>query len=390
MTTEALNPPPIAAPGHFGCPRGRAVYHPRMSLGTRGAIDQGDLALSFAHLLRDDLTCAALVLDEHGLIVSSSPNATTLLGLPMGSLTGTHLSQLPPEIRSLLDQVSLPGQAFTPNSTALRPPPVAQNLRFRCLPLDHSHGATRRMILIQDLSVARRLEADIRQLDRLASVGTLAAEMAHEVKNALVAVKTFADLLVEQNQDAELADTVRRETRRIESIVSQVLKYSRPSAPSFQPVGMHGLLDRCLKMLKPRLDGRNLNVVSRFAATPDIVNGDEHHLEQAVINLLLNAAEATNGHGTVTVETALVTGQRKDTPQFIAAREVRVSIRDTGPGIAADDMAHLFEPFFSTKKQGTGLGLAITRRIIHEHHGLISAESDPGRGATFHILLPAA
>lgn len=390
MTMETLIPASAPSTGHFGCPTGRADYHPRMSLGTRGTIDQGDLALSFAHLVRDDLTCAALILDEHGLIISSTTDATAMLGLPVRSLTGTSLSQLPPEVRSLLEQASLPGQTFTPSPNATSIPRFAQNLRLRCLALEHTQGAARRMILIQDLTTARRLEADIRQLDRLASVGTLAAEMAHEVKNALVAVKTFSDLLVERNQDDELAETVRRETRRIEAIVGQVLKYSRPSAPSFRPVGLHGLLERCLQMLKPRMEGRHLNVVSRFGAAPDIVNGDEHHLEQAVINLLLNAAEAVHDAGTVTVETELVTGQRKDTPQFVAAREVRVSIRDTGPGIAADDMAHLFEPFFSTKKQGTGLGLAITRRIVHEHHGLISAESDPGHGAAFHILLPAA
>jgi len=352
-----------------------------MPLSARSMIDQGDLALSFAHLLRDDLACAALILDGHGQIIASTSEAAAMLGQPQLNLTGSKLADLPRELRAHLE-------------TALRPEPPAsgpsQNLRLRALPLNTTGADDQRVILIQDLSLARRLETDIRQLDRLASVGTLAAEMAHEVKNALVAVKTFADLLIEKNQDAELAETVRRETRRIESIVGQILKYSRPSAASFRPVSIHNLLDRSLSMLRPRLEGRNVTVVSRFAATPDLVHGDEHHLEQAVLNLLLNAGEAMTGDGTLTVETDLVTGQRKETAQFVAAREVRIIIRDTGAGIATEDMAHLFEPFFSTKQHGTGLGLAITRRIVHEHHGLISAESEPGQGAAFHILLPAA
>lgn len=209
--------------------------------------------------------------------------------------------------------------------------------------------------------------------------------MAHEVKNALVAVKTFSDLLTEKNQDVELADTVRREVRRIEAIVSQVLKFSRPSATANQPTHLHPLLDRCLQGLKPHLTSRRLTLVTRFGAQSDLIYGDEPHLEQAIINLILNAAEAVTGDGTITVET----DNETDPASPSGKHPIRVTIRDTGPGIAAEDMARLFEPFFSTKPQGTGLGLAITRRIIHEHHGVIRAESEPGTGTAFHILLPA-
>jgi signal transduction histidine kinase len=195
------------------------------------------------------------------------------------------------------------------------------------------------------------------------------------------------ELLFEKNPGNELEGTVRREMKRIEDIVSEVLKFSRNTAPRLQPTSIHTVLDRTLKLVRPQFEGRNITLVTRFAASPDTVQGDENHLEQAFINLLLNAAEAMPGDGTITLETDVVAGDGAVGAQH--NRQLRVLIRDSGDGISSENLAHLFEPFFTTKKSGTGLGLAITRRIIHEHHGSIRAESEPGKGAAFHIYLPA-
>jgi signal transduction histidine kinase len=361
-----------------------------MSLSARGSIDQGDLALSFAHLVRDDMACASLIFDSNRTLLFQSQEAARMLGLDAPLPPGASADALPRHIRALLNQTSDSGKSTTDTESFSREDAQSKLLRFTALPLQRGEGSPAVAIVIQDLSLARRLEADIRQLDRLASVGTLAAEMAHEVRNALVAVKTFVDLLLEQQPEAELADTVRREVKRIDSIVSQVLKYSRPCAPEFRPTGVHALLERSLRLIKPRCEGRNITIVTRLAASPDVVPGNESHLEQAVLNVLLNATEAMSGDGTLTVETDLITTDGKSPMQPMAERQLRIVIRDTGDGISAKEMAHLFEPFYSTKKNGTGLGLAITRRIIHEHHGLISAESETGKGASFQILLPVA
>lgn len=361
-----------------------------MSLSARGSVDQGDLALSFAHLVRDDMTCATLIFDANQNLLFQSREAAGMLGLKAPLPHATSAEALPRQIQRLLEQASNTGKSATDTEVFEKEEAKFKSLRFTALPLQQGEEPTAVAIVIQDLSLAQRLESDIRQLDRLASVGTLAAEMAHEVRNALVAVKTFVDLLLEQQPEAELADTVRREMKRIDSIVSQVLKYSRPSAQEFRPAGVHALLEHSLGLIKPRCEGRNITVVTRLAASPDVVHGNEGLLEQAVLNLLLNATEAMSGDGTLTVETDLITHHGNDPIQTLAEKQVRIVIRDTGRGISAEEMTHLFEPFYSTKKNGTGLGLAITRRIIHEHHGLISAESEPGKGASFQILLPVA
>jgi signal transduction histidine kinase len=352
-------------------------------LSVTNGVDQGGLALSLARIMRHDPAAAVLVLDRRLQVCSHSENASALLGLAPEALPGAGLDLLPRRLCDLLKQASTSGQTAS-GTEFFRRADTNARLRFTVLPLSGGDYEGQTAVLVQDISLAQQLEGDIRQLDRLASVGTLSAEMAHEVKNALVAVKTFVELLFEKNPGNELEGTVRREMRRIEDIVSEVLKFSRNAAPTLQPTSVHSVLERTLRLMRSQFEGRNVTLVTRFGAAPDTVQGDENHLEQAFMNLLLNAAEAMPGDGTITLETDLVSSQEHGNRQLL------VIIRDSGVGIPSEDLSRLFEPFYTTKKSGTGLGLAITRRIIHEHHGSVRAESEPGKGAAFHIYLPAA
>ncbi|MEY4387295.1 MAG: hypothetical protein RLY20_2578 [Verrucomicrobiota bacterium] len=338
--------------------------------------------------MHNDPASAMLVLDAHSRVCSHSASAPALLGISPEKLSGIELDVLPRQLRDAVHNAIRSGGTASGTEFLRRTDASAANLRFTVLPLTVGEHGGQVAVLIQDISLAQQLEDDIRQLDRLASVGTLSAEMAHEVKNALVAVKTFVELLFEKNPGNELEGTVRREMKRIEDIVSEVLKFSRNATPALQPASIHTVLERTLRLVRPQFAGRNITLVTRFAAVPDTVNGDENHLEQAFINLLLNAADAMPGDGTITLETDLIAGNGD--ANFSGRRQLRVIIRDSGTGISSENLSRLFEPFFTTKKTGTGLGLAITRRIVHEHHGIIRAESEPGKGAAFHIFLPVA
>ena len=245
------------------------------------------------------------------------------------------------------------------------------------------------VVVLNEISISRRLEQNLRRLDRLASLGTFSASMAHEIKNALVSVKTFVDLLLEKNRDAELAEVVRRELCRIDSIVGQMLKYAGPARPAFSSVRVHDVLDHSLRMVQPRLEAGLIALHRAFNAAPDAIQGDDYQLEQVFVNLLLNAAEAMGTNGSLTVATELISPasvRPKSAPG--SGAHVRVTIADTGIGITTENMNRLFEPFFTTKQQGTGLGLTIARRIVQEHHGDISAQSQVNKGTTFSILLP--
>jgi signal transduction histidine kinase len=249
------------------------------------------------------------------------------------------------------------------------------------------------VLVLRDIAPVGKLAQCLRRLDRLASVGTLSASMAHEIKNALVAIKTFVDLLLEKNPDAELAGVVRREMSRVDTIVCQMLKFSAPAHPAFRPVRLHEILDHSLRLAQHRAETKIITFQRDFHASPDFFSGDDHQLEQAFVNLLINGVEAIGAEGRLTVSTDLADDDSHNGAVHLregaSARFLRLKFTDTGAGIEPENLRRIFEPFFTTKHGGTGLGLAVTRRIIEEHKGSIQVESHAGQGTTFTVLLPA-
>ena len=221
-------------------------------------------------------------------------------------------------------------------------------------------------------------EQNMRRLDRLASLGLLSAGIAHEIKNGLTAIQTFVELLLQKGDDRELALVVGRELKRIDSLVSQMLRFAAPGKNEFASVHVHDLLDHSLRLVQHQISGKLISIQRDYKAAPDTIHGDEYQLQQAFMNLLFNAIEAMGTNGELAIATETTEG-----------RQLKIQIRDTGAGIAPENIGRLFEPFFTTKKNGTGLGLAISQRIVNEHGGAISAKSEVNKGSTFTILLPA-
>ena len=222
---------------------------------------------------------------------------------------------------------------------------------------------------------------NLRRLDRLANVGLISASIAHEIKNGLVAIKTYTEVMIERGDDTEMAEIVRRELARIDGLATQMLRLSAPRAMSHASVRVHPVLDHCLRLLEHQMNSRMIALKRDYAAVPDAVRGDESQLQQAFMNLVLNGVEAIGSTGELTVRTEIISAA--------GGRRLKISFQDTGPGIAPENLARLFEPFFTTKKNGTGLGLAITRRVIEDHQGTIEAVNAPARGAIFILSLPA-
>lgn len=230
---------------------------------------------------------------------------------------------------------------------------------------------------------ADAFDQKIQRLDRLANLGLVSASVAHEIKNGLVAINTFVQLLLQKGEDKELAETVQRELKRIDELVSQMLRFATPSranAPTAE-VRVHDLFEHSLRLLNYPLNAKLITLQKNFRAQPGIVRGDEAQLQQVFMNLLLNAVEALGANGALTISTEIA-GMAE------TGRELLITVQDSGVGISAENLQRLFEPFFTTKKNGTGLGLAICHRIISDHGGSISAHSETGQGSTFSIRLP--
>lgn len=220
------------------------------------------------------------------------------------------------------------------------------------------------------------VQQNLQHLDRLANLGLLSASIAHEIKNGLVAIHTFCEILMDKEGDVEMTKVVRRELKRIDGLVTQMLRLASPRPAVMAPVNVHALLEVSVRLLDHQMNGRMVTLRRDFRASPEFVHGDESRLQQAFMNLLMNAVEAMGHGGKLTVVTETGNGMMK------------VSVRDTGAGIPEENFEHIFDTFFTTKKNGTGLGLAITRRIVEEHDGRIEVESQVGQGSTFCIVLP--
>src|SRR5271155_1761757 len=156
---------------------------------------------------------------------------------------------------------------------------------------------------------ARLSEEKMQRLDRLARLGLLSAGMAHEIKNGMVAIKTFVDLLAKKNPDAELTEVVGRELQRINAIVTQMLRFAAPKSCPFTTVKIHEVLDHSLRLLQNQISGKLISLKRDYRAGPDTMRGDDAQLQQAFMNLLLNALEAMGMNGTLTVSTEIVDGE---------------------------------------------------------------------------------
>lgn len=330
-----------------------------------------------------------ILVTAKGKRVQLTAEACGLLGIPETS--ELPLEALPPPLTELAGRV-----LREPQSTR------AQRLEFEtgAAPrrklcalaslLNSGAGGTQIVLVLEESGCLVRLEERLQRLDRLASAGTMAAGLAHEIKNALVACRTFIDLLLEKQQSAELAEVVRREMGRIDALVGRLLNYAgAPPKPALAKVHVHAVLDHSLRLVEPQMQSKRIVLQRAFHAATDLAQADEGDLEQAFVNLLLNALEAMGPDGRLTVSTAL-TEARGRSAAGSATTQIEVAIQDTGEGIPPENMPRLFEPFFTTKTDGTGLGLAVTHRVVRDHGGSINATSRPGQGSTFRVLLPVA
>lgn len=350
---------------------------------------QGETGLDLTSVLRTCLGCGIIAIDAHRRVTGFNPRAEALTLMKAGDVVGHSVDHLPAPLPKIAHE-TFSGRPIQDRQMLLHKENQSFAVQINSLPIGGESGKISAVVLVvNDISSVRGWESNMRRLDRVHSVGTLSASMAHEVKNAFVAVKTFVDILLEKNQQAELAGIVRQELSRIDSILRQMRKFSGPARSEMSVVRVHLLLGKALHLIQHLLTEKKIKVSRSFAASTDSVTGDNDQLEQAFINLFFNALDAMKPGGTLTVTTqAVPVGSRIPGLARRKGPWVRVTIQDDGMGIAPEVMARLFEPFFTTKPDGTGLGLAITRRIIQEHQGAISVESQPDKGAAFSLTLP--
>jgi two-component system NtrC family sensor kinase len=227
------------------------------------------------------------------------------------------------------------------------------------------------------------MQARLIQSEKLASLGKLAAGIAHEINNPLGGVLIYTHLLLEDtDKDSGQYENLKKivkETTRCKDIVKGLLEFSRPKEPEMVPTDIHEAINRALAIFEPQALFQNIQVQKEFSEVPRII-ADSSQLQQVFTNIIANAAEAMAGSGILTIRTSL----EKQTGR------IKIELSDTGHGIKPENMTRLFEPFFTTKEvgKGTGLGLAISYGIVQKHQGSIEVRSEIGKGTTFTVILP--
>jgi PAS domain S-box-containing protein len=244
--------------------------------------------------------------------------------------------------------------------------------------------------ILRDVSERKAFEAKLIKAERLSSIGSLAAGVAHEINNPLGIITMFAQRTLERAKKGEIdvakLEKIVEQGRRVAGITRNLLDFARAAPTRFAPFSIADAIESTCALVADRAQGSGIRIVREIAPDLPPILGNGQQITQVLLNLLLNAFHAIGRDGTVVVRAAALESKRLPT----AGRALRVSVEDSGPGIPADVLPRLFEPFFTTKApgEGTGLGLSVSWGILKEHHGAIFAENIPGGGARFEFELP--
>jgi len=246
-------------------------------------------------------------------------------------------------------------------------------------------GTSGMMIIVEDITERIQLEEQLQISDKMASIGLLAAGVAHEVNTPLTGISSFTQMLLEgadpDDPRTRLLEKIERQTFRAAKIVNGLLNLARPGrSDASGPVDLNVVINDVLALLEHQLVASSVTIRRQLSPSPVVVHGVEFKLQQVFLNLFLNARDAMPSGGWLGVQTR------------VADQDVVIEVSDTGAGIPRNVLSRIYDPFFTTKVpgQGTGLGLSVTYGVVQEHHGAIECESEPGQGTRFVLTLPRA
>ena len=250
--------------------------------------------------------------------------------------------------------------------------------------IEHYHSARERERL--QAEKIENMKKMVRS-NRLAAVGTMVAGLVHEIRNPMVAIQSFLQLMPRKMGDKEFLTRYGRiaqgEADRIEKLLENMLSFARPARPVLRLCDMNELIDRTIQLLEFQARRTNIRVVFEKDPSLPMVYTDPNQMAQVLQNLGMNALQAMERSGKLTIRTFVAEGRHGEA-------RVAVQIQDTGQGIRPDHLDRVFDPFFTTKDEGTGLGLSISYQIVNEHEGTLEVASQLGEGTTFTMTLPLA
>lgn len=352
--------------------------------------------------LFDNANDGVVVFNKNGIILNVNQKFCELHGFEKEALIGTHIKLLEPENhegkkKERMNRI-LHGEPLIFETEHYKRDGNKILLEVSSKAIDIG-GELYIQSFHRDISNKKRLQEQLFQSQKMESIGMLAGGIAHDFNNILTAILGHADLLHNySNLDAtqlQRVKTIESASRKAGQMITKLLSFARKGSFEFLPISLNDIINDTVELIEKMMDNKNIDIKMEINDSIPAINGDSNQLEQVIMNLVLNAADAMPGGGIVTIKTSFANLGNEATrihPLLSPGRYVELTISDTGTGIPEEIKSRIFDPFFTTKDRGkgTGLGLAMVYGIVKEHKGVINVKSQLGRGTTFEIYLPAS
>jgi PAS domain S-box-containing protein len=339
-------------------------------------------------------TNGVLVVDRTGNITTCNKTTRTITGIKPQSCLGKSLNEVFPLFESVVSKLAKSrGETISQDKDISNANGGILHIRISASPVWDNHGGQIGTILIlQDMTEFRRMEELAQRNQRLREMGEMAAGIAHEIRNPLASIELFASLLkkdLEGDSEKEnLVQHIRAGVQNMDRIISTLLLFAKSAQPSRQQCDINLLLTECLEGINSVIVPGNINLIRKSGSGTLLANGDRELLRQVFPNLINNAIQAMPDGGElslITQKSSVHNSENGSTDR----QYISVIITDNGIGMSTDNLAKVFNPFFTTKDKGTGLGLAISHNIIKAHQGTIDVVSEEGKGTSFTVKIPS-
>jgi len=348
------------------------------------------------------LDSGLLTIDSHGEITSFNKTAQKILGLNSKEMEQGHIQRLFPDIdEALFSMAENSPKANTYEryeTTFVDKTGKTLFLGFSISPLrDNNDQVTGKTFIFQDITKFKEMEDQIKRSDRMATIGEFAAGIAHEIRNPLTSLSGSIQVLKEELElkgaNRHLMDIILRESERLNNLITDFLLFAQPPRINKEKLDIGQVIDETLQLFENSPGHNRAIKIVKELKRKIVLLGEPHQLKQLFWNLFINAAQIMPNGGELRVNLETVNADRtsnrlKGAKKGETIPFAKISVSDTGDGIKPGEKEKIFEPFFTTKEGGTGLGLAIVHRIVENHDGFISVNSQRNKGTTFDIFLP--
>jgi len=336
---------------------------------------------AFSENLVENMPVGLLTIDVTGMVTAMNPSAGSILQIENSRLPEHQSALLPEEISGFIENIEKNERIHPATLLECKVGGQSLFLDISAAPLYSNTGEiSGHIILIKDMTELRHLQNEVVRSQKLATVGKLAAGVAHEIRNPLSSIKGFAtyfkERYKERPEDQEIASIMIQETDRLNRVVSQLLEFARPAKPAPRETDLKNFISETIFILERQPKAKSVEIVFDHDSLPATGCLDSDMMRQVLLNLYLNSMEAMGDDGVLGIKAT------RDESRLV------ITITDNGCGIREEDIGQIFDPYFTTKSTGTGLGLAITNSIVESHGGEIKITSSPGRGTEVSIILP--